>query len=310
MSIEPIKKRIERSTDFLLTWLLLRLCLFTTRRLSLAQMYGFARGLGLLFYCCFVKHRRIAYQGLDFAFGDTKTRSEKSKIARDCFIGMTKSGVEMFYFIGKPDLIRNNVSIVNRHILDKALERGKGVVLVSAHFGNFIVMLSRLSLAGYKPSVIMRPLKDGGQLERIFEPERARLDIEAILSIPRKTCVTSAIRALRRNKLLLIPLDQNFGTAGVYVDFFGGKAATATGPIVLAQRTGAAIVPVFAVRNPDNTQKIIFEPALILEKEKTEVETIRVNIQKLTVLIESYIRRYPGEWSWIHRRWKSRPKHT
>jgi KDO2-lipid IV(A) lauroyltransferase len=107
--------------------------------------------------------------------------------------------------------------------------------------------------------------------------------------------------------LLFVPIDQNFGEGGIFVDFFGRKAATATGPIILAKRTKAAIIPCFIIRQRDDTHKIIFEPPLKLEEGKDEETNILINIQRLTNIIELYIRKYPAEWSWVHRRWKSRP---
>ena len=91
------------------------------------------------------------------------------------------------------------------------------------------------------------------------------------------------------------------------MDFFGRQAATATGPIVLAMRAKAAILPCFILRQSDDTHKIVFEPEFQIVEGKTHEETILLNIQKLTSIIESYIRRYPAEWSWIHRRWKTQP---
>jgi len=119
--------------------------------------------------------------------------------------------------------------------------------------------------------------------------------------------VNNTIAALRNNELVFIPIDQNFGTAGVFVNFFGRKAATATGPVILAQRTKAALVPCFIIRQPGDRHKIIFEPALELSEGKDHRDTILINIQALTDIIESYIRKYPAEWGWIHRRWKSKP---
>lgn len=220
---------------------------------------------------------------------------------------MAKSAGELLYLIHRPYFIRNIARIRNRELLEQALKVGKGVILVSAHFGNFPLMLAKLSLEGFKTSVIMRPLKEG-RVENIFEAERERIGIETIFSIPRRACVESAIRSLRNNRALLIPLDQNFGSAGVFVNFFGMKAATATGPVVLAQRTGASILPCFIVRQKDNTHEIIFEPEIKLEKGENEQEALVKNIQKITDIIEFYIREYPAQWSWIHRRWKAQPK--
>jgi Kdo2-lipid IVA lauroyltransferase/acyltransferase len=277
------------------------------RHISRRSLYSLARFMGYVLGLVFYKHRNTAFLGLESAFGKTMAPRQKKRIVWDCFIYMAKSAGELVYLIHRPDFVRNVVRIKNRQVLDQALKPGKGVILVSAHLGNFPLMLAKLSLEGYKTSVIMRPLKEG-RVEEIFEAERARFDIEAILSIPRLACVEGAVRSLRKNRALLIPLDQNFGTAGVFVEFFGAKAATATGPVVLAQRTGAAILPCFIIRHKDNTHEVIFEPVIELEKGKTENETIQINIQKITRVIESYIRRYPSQWSWIHRRWKARPK--
>jgi Kdo2-lipid IVA lauroyltransferase/acyltransferase len=277
------------------------------RNASQKSIYVFSGLMGRLLCLAFYKHRKIAFAGLESAFGNELNLQERKRIVEECFIAMAKSAGELLYLIHRPYFVRKIVRIRNAQILEKALESGKGVILVSAHFGNFPLMLAKLSLEGYKTAVIMRPLK-AGRVAEIFEAERARFDIETVLSIPRRACVEGAIRSLRNNRALLIPLDQNFGTSGVFVDFFGAKAATATGPVVLAQRTGAAILPCFIVRRADDTHDIIFEQPIRLEKGANEEETIVINIQKITRVIEKYIREYPSLWSWIHRRWKAQPR--
>jgi len=152
----------------------------------------------------------------------------------------------------------------------------------------------------------MRHMRDN-RAEKMFMDARQRFNIKTIYSQPRDVCVNKTLEALRNNELVFIPMDQNFGTGGVFVDFFERKAATATGPIVLAKRTGASVLPCFIVRQKDDRHKIIFEPALNLEQGANSRETVVINIQRLTSIIESYIRRYPAEWGWIHRRWKSKP---
>ena len=93
-----------------------------------------------------------------------------------------------------------------------------------------------------------------------------------------------------------------------HVDFFGQKAATATGPAVFAMRTGAAIIPMFILRQENDQHKIVIEPPVPLEGREDEKETIAATMTKITNLIEQYIRCHPHEWAWMHRRWKSRPK--
>ncbi len=207
----------------------------------------------------------------------------------------------------KPELLRRKVSFVHKERLDKALGQGKGVILVSAHFGNFPLLLGRLSLEGYRTGGIMRPMRDA-RAEKIFLHKRDRYGIKTIYSQPRKECVEEVVRSLRNNEIVFIPLDQNFGTGGIFVDFFGSKAATATGPAILAQRTQAALLPCFIVRQPDDTHQIIFEEPLRISGDGARgPDQVAEVIQSLTRIIESYIRQYPAEWGWIHRRWKSKP---
>ncbi len=299
--------KIRKSLNFVFVRFIVEFSSLIIKFISKRQIYVLAGFMGRFLSLIFFKHRRVAQAGLESAFGEDLSLPERKRIVRECFISMAKSAGELFFLVGRPDFARSIVRIRNPEILDIALKAGKGVILVSAHFGNFPLMLVKLSLEGYKTAVIMRPLKEG-RVEEIFEAERLRIDIKTILSIPRRACVEEAIRSLRNNRSLLIPLDQNFGTSGVFVNFFGAKAATATGPVVLAQRTGAAIVPCFIVRRNDDTHDIFFEPPLKLENGKDELEVIARNIQRITDIIERYIRKYPSQWSWIHRRWKARPK--
>jgi len=269
-------------------------------------LYGVAKNFAALGYLFARKHKRIALESLTIAFGQEKTPQQIRQITKDCFTFLAKAGMEIMFLMNRPLLLRRCVELVGKENLDTALAEGKGVILVSAHFGNFPLMLTKLSLDGYKVCGIMRFMRDE-RAERMFCATRKRVGIKTIYSQPRKECVENSIRTLRNNELLFIPIDQNFGSGGVFVDFFGRKAATAIGPVVLAQRTKATVIPCFIIRQKDDTHKIIFEPPLILEEGETNAETININIQRLTNIIESYIRRYPAEWGWIHRRWKSKP---
>jgi KDO2-lipid IV(A) lauroyltransferase len=168
-------------------------------------------------------------------------------------------------------------------------------------------MMLACALKGYKASSIIRPARDE-ELSDYLEKRRTEVGLKTIYAIPRQECVSNALKELRSNGVLFIPIDQNFGSGGgVYVDFFGQKAATATGPAVFAMRTGAVLLPMFIVRQQDDTHQIIIEPPLPLEERGNERDTITATMTKITNLIEHYIRRYPYEWAWMHRRWKSRP---
>ncbi|MCX5700611.1 MAG: lysophospholipid acyltransferase family protein [Candidatus Omnitrophica bacterium] len=299
-------KKIRKSIGRFAGWLGLILCSLIIKLIPTQFLYGFAQGIGSLAYRFAGKQRKIALESLSIAFGKEKSQQELEDIARDCFTYIAKSAVELMFLMDRPKLVKERVVIEGRENLDRALANGHGVILISAHFGNFPLLLGRLALEGYKAGGIMRPMRDS-RVEKIFFEKREKFGVKTIYSQPRNVCVNNTIKALRNNELVFIPIDQNFGTGGVFVNFFGRQAATATGPVILAQRTGASLLPCFIVRHGDNMYKIIFEPSLKLEEGKDAQEMVLINIQKLTSIIEEYIRKYPAEWGWIHRRWKSKP---
>ena len=134
------------------------------------------------------------------------------------------------------------------------------------------------------------------------------MGLKTIPSYPRKACVHQSLRALRNKEIVAILMDQHTGSkAGVFVDFFGLKARTPPGAVVFAMRTGSPILPIFTVRDGETSHKVIVEPHFYLEEKSTDAETLQYNVQKITNIIEDYIRKYPKEWVWMHRRWKSQP---
>lgn len=299
-------KKLRKSILRFVGWLGLILCSLIIQFMPVRLLYGFAKNIASLGYLFAGKQRKIALDSLGIAFGKEKSEQEIKQIAKNCFIFMAKAGVELLFLINRPRLLRERVELEGKENLDLALSKGRGVILVSAHFGNFALFLCKLSLEGYPIAAIMRYMRDE-RAERFFARRRQKLNIKTIYTQPRNVCVKTTIKALYNNEVIFVPLDQNFGTGGIFVDFFGRKAATATGPIVLALRTKATVIPCFIVRQKDDSHRIVFEKPLDLAEGNGSSKVITDSIQKLTNIIESYIRRYPAEWGWIHRRWKSRP---
>lgn len=256
---------------------------------------------------CTIRQRRIAEESMDTAFGAEKSLQEKRRIVKRCFENFGRGMTEMLYFLAHPEDADRKIVFEGKEHLDNALARGRGVVAVTAHFGNFPLMMLACARQGYRASSIIRPARDEELSDYLFK-KRSEVGLKTIYATPRRQCVSDSLRELRENGLLFIPVDQNFGSnGGIYVDFFGQKAATATGPAVFAMRTGAAILPMFIVRQEDDTHKIIIEPPVLLERRGDEKETVAAAMGQITHLIEQYVRRYPQEWAWMHRRWKSRP---
>ncbi|WP_128700328.1 lysophospholipid acyltransferase family protein [Candidatus Velamenicoccus archaeovorus] len=282
-------------------------CDFVGGIVPLGLLYAFGRFFGWAGYAFAVKHRRIAIESLTMAFGKTKTPQEIRRICRECFNSMACLAVEFFMFMKHPERIKKFVDIEGIDNLKKALAEGKGVVAISAHFGSFPLLLSRLAQEECKVNAVMRHMRDQ-KLDELFEDKRRLMRVGSIYTQPRQTCVSQSLKVLRDNEVLFVQLDQNFGTGGVFVDFFGVKAATATGPIVFSMRTGAPIVPMFIYRLGGPRHRIVIEPPIHVDESGTKSERLLHAVERLTALIEKYIRQHPHEWGWIHKRWKARPK--
>jgi len=153
----------------------------------------------------------------------------------------------------------------------------------------------------------MRHMRDAW-MDNFFLKIRNGYGMGTVYTQPRKECVEQSLDSLRNNHVLFILFDQNFGTGGVFVDFFGKQAATAKGPIVFALRSNSPIVPMFTFRDKNNQHKVVILPEVELLQGKDKEETIELNAAKLTKIIESFVRKHPSEWAWIHRRWKARPQ--
>jgi KDO2-lipid IV(A) lauroyltransferase len=296
-----IKRTLARWAYYFFYWFFSILPLWFIRTLSNALLSAT--------YPFLITMRKIAKETLTIAFAKEKSENEIDQILHDCFFNLGRGYIEMFCYIQRPHLILKKLSftIGSRENLDNAIKENKGVVGVSAHFGSFSLMLLYLGKLGYPIHTIIRPSRDP-KIEKSFQIHRARMNFRTILSYPRYTCVRQSLTALKAREIVTVLMDQNTDEkSGVFVNFFGQKAGTPTGAVVFAMRTGSPILPMFTIRDGRDSHKIIIEPHFYLEIKSTEEETLQYNVQKITTIIEKYIRQYPTEWGWMNKRWKNKP---
>ncbi len=292
-----LRRDLARYSMFAAYWLL--------NRLPYGMVKGLLRFLIGIGFLVTGRLKKIARESLHIAFGKEKTDAEIEEIIKKCFSNFGQGMVEMIYFNEHLDMMEKHVVFEGRQNLDAALAKGKGVMAVTAHFGNFPLMMMHFARLGYPTHVLMRNTRDP-KIDEFLLQKRNEAGLKTIFALPRKKAVMDTLKALRNNEIVFILMDQNFGSdGGVFVDFFGQKAATAPGPIVLAQRAESPIVPIFIRREKDDINKIAIEPEMPLEIRDDKDEMILANVAKITKIIEGYIRRYPHEWGWMHRRWKT-----
>jgi KDO2-lipid IV(A) lauroyltransferase len=270
---------------------------------QLALMLG--GGLGYLLYLALKKRRRIALENLQIVFGDEKSAEERGRICRESFRNLGKTAIEFLRFPKLNfDNIWEEVTVEGKENLIQALDRGKGVIVFLPHFGNWeLLALVYGALIPNRAKAIAFPLRNR-YLNTLASKYRERLSLELIT---RKQAVRSTLRALKENFAVGFFADQNAGREGVFVDFFGKPASAVRGPAMLALKTGASILLSMDVRQPDDRHRVLITPAIDLEISGELEQDVQTNAARILKILEKYIRHYPGQWLWVHNRWKTQP---
>jgi KDO2-lipid IV(A) lauroyltransferase len=296
-----MKERGERPGPDL--WL--ELFLSSVNWIPLSWRIFFFEALGRLFYLLDDRHRRIARRNLALAFPE-KGAPEREKIVQMAFRHLGRVAAE-FPFIPRlgEEGIRRHVFFEGMENFRRAQEKGRGVIFLTAHFGNWEWMAAAFPLFSQHPChVVFRPL-DSPFLDRMVERLRTSTGNG---TIPKQKAMGHILRLLKEGKTVGILLDQNMAwQEGVFVDFFGELACTNTGMALLALKTGAAVLPVFNIREEDGRYRAVIEPEVPLIRTGDKKSDVLENTQRFTRIIEGYIRNYPNHWLWVHQRWKTRP---
>jgi len=202
--------------------------------------------------------------------------------------------------------LRENVVLHGTEHMDAALAKGKGVLALSGHFGSWELALAAGAAHSYSLGIVFKEVKSElGQ----YAIDRIR-GSHGVLGIPRRNSIFQILRQLRKNGVIGFVLDQNVTTEeGVFVEFLGRPACTMPGLAVLAQRTGAPVVPVFFHRDADlRRHHIEFFPEVPWQAiPGNPSEELRVNTARYTAVIEEFVRHHPDQWLWLHKRWKTQP---
>jgi Kdo2-lipid IVA lauroyltransferase/acyltransferase len=257
--------------------------------------------LGELAYALMRRHRCIARTNLERAFGATLSSAEIERMIRGSFrhLGQTMAEfMKMACWDGAE--IERRVELRGTAWLEAALARGRGVIGVTAHYGNWELLAARLVRAGYPLHVIARDADDPATNVLLNRIRRGC----GYQVISRQDALRPSLECLRRNEILAILLDQNTRRSEAYVDFFGHPAATAIGPAVLARRTGAALLPAFDRRLADGRHVTEILPPVTWDACPDDEQEILEITARLTHAIEMQIRGDPEQWLWIHNRWK------
>jgi len=274
-----------------------KLGIYIANRFSLKGAYAFARFISDLHFIYSHADRVAVLNNLRVILPD------KKKIRRPALEVFRNFGIYLVDFFRTQRLnketVAKKVKIINLECIDEALKKGKGIIIVSAHMGNWELASFAMAFAGYPVSVVAFPHRDK-RINDYFNYQRESRGVEVI---PVGKAARKCIENLKANKLVALVGDREFTQSGIIVDFFGKESLIPKGPATLSILTGAPIIMGFVIREKEDNFSLIFEkltePKLTGDKEKDIFNLTR----KFLNVIENYIRQYPGQWLMFRKFW-------
>jgi len=229
---------------------------------------------------------------------------ERDEIKKGVLRHFGRSLAEILSFDRKrADKLLSQVKGHNLEVIHREMKKGKGCIILTAHLGNWELLGAFLTNCGF-PVKVVATQAHNRKINELLVGLRKNQGVETIY---RHDSPRQMLKALKNNSILGMLIDQDTKVDGVFVDFFGRPAYTARGPVVLSMATGAPVIPTFIRRKPDGGHEVFIEEPVKMAKTKDREKDILDNTQKLSMVIEKYIRKYPDQWVWMHDRWQTRP---
>ncbi len=271
--------------------------------LPLPVVHGIGRFIGFIFGRVVRHHRTDAFAQLKRSIPEL-SKKERKQIINTMYRYQGINGVEMIWYSMRGlDAVKKAVEIDGVEYVEQALERGRGVLALTAHIGNFELMPMATAANGFKLSVIVKRIKNEA-INDVVENLRSH---EGLTFLSTKNAYRDCLKALRRNEAVGMIIDQNMTREeGIFAEFFGETACTSPGLAFMAAQSKAPIVPVFICRKSEGGFKLKIHP-LIEPPEDRSPEAIHAATVAYNKVIENAVREAPEQWIWMHRRWKTRP---
>lgn len=265
-----------------------------SRILPLWLLRGISRFIAVLNYLFFVEARTNVEKNLSHVYNDRR----KIKLAtKEIFLnygGYVADWAKLNH-VDTAKIFEWFGSVKGRDIIEQALRRGKGVILVTAHLGNWELGGLFFSHADIPINVITAQDTMEG-IANVRKKTRAFHNVKTITMDKNSLFFVDIINALQRNEIVAMLIDRYEGKNGASVDFFGKPALFPIGPILLARSTGATVVPAFTVLGPDGKYKAIIDSIVDMEFSDDKEKDIKLNLAKVVRIVEKYILEYTHQW--------------
>ena len=283
----------------MLNYYFYRLGQFIALCLPLRLVYAIAVFLADVHYFFAFRDRRFVKANLRVIFPE-KSNRQLRKISRMVFRNFAKYLADFFRFEKLDrDYINKNIKLENLHYFDQALAKGKGVVVLTAHLGNWELGGVVVAQLGYPFWVVALPHKNKS-VNDFFDAQRNGKGVKVIAT---GKAVRSCISEIKNNHMVALAGDRDFSEKGMRIDFFGRPAHFPEGPAALSLITGASIVPGFMLRNEDDSFTLRIEKPVEFKPTGDKIKDLKDLICLYKNIFEDYIRKYPQQWYVFRKFW-------
>ena len=246
-------------------------------------------------------------KNIDAAFQKSKPRAEVRGIARRTLYNWLMNVFEMVHFYHPRNYgdVKRIVTVEGLEKINRAKKGEQGVIGITAHFGNFPLMILRLNHENIDISFLFKKIKPDFLASRIIEAFH-RLNMNPIVTDYVDKSSRAALENIQKGGFVVFVADEFKKTTGVEVEFFDRPTRQAAGPSVISLKTGAPIIPLFITREKRGRFIIRIEDPIEYSLTGDRSEHVKIITQKRMEIIEKYIRKYPDQWLWVHSRWIER----
>ncbi len=273
-----------------------------TWRLAPARASQVGDVLGALVFHLTGMRKKLVMEHMARVFGMTEGSEELRAMSRSVYRQLGRTAVEHARLLaGRTADLRDRLAVSGDEHIARARKGGRGVILITGHFGYWELLGATVAMLGYPITVVAKKLHNPA-VDRLVHAGRERLGM-AVATMDKAPA--AVFRALRRNECVGLLADQDAGAGGVFVDFLGSRASTYQGPALFALRTGAPIVPCFIIRTGPERHRVCFETPIEAIPTGNEPADIARITQAYTDVLARYIKDFPDHWFWVHRRWKT-----
>lgn len=294
-------KELQFLVEFVLLWPIV----MVVRRLSEQQSQRFALGLSRVLYRVLWHDREWCLLNLRLVYGASLSPAQRTRLAMQAFENVVRTRFEVLRWT--PEWMEANVVVVGgeeaHRICRDARQRGLGLIVLTAHLGNFELLSAWANRAGWNTTVMYRP-QDNWRVERLLARARAAF---VDRTVPRSVSgLRTLVRDLRSGRRIGLVMDQS-AFDGLFVDFLGVPAASATGPAWLALKTRAPVLMAISYRAMDGRHHLVFHPPFKLIHTGDRGTDLHANTEQFLQAMEPYVLAHPEQYNWLHPRWRHRP---